>query len=131
MTKRAVQTDKAPKAIGPYSQAIRAGDLLFLSGQVAFDPATGELVKGDIAQQTRRVLENMKAVLEAERLGMADVVKTTVFLKNMENFARMNEVYATYFPSPYPARSAVEVARLPRDVEIEIEAIALAVKLNT
>ena len=131
MKKRAVQTDKAPKAIGPYSQAIRAGDLLFLSGQVAFDPATGELVKGDIAQQTRRVLENMKAVLEAEKLSMADVVKTTVFLKNMENFARMNEVYASYFPSPYPARSAVEVARLPRDVEVEIEAIALAVKLNT
>ena len=131
MKKRAVHTDNAPKAIGPYSQAIRAGNLLFLSGQVAFDPATGDLVKGDIAQQTRRVLENMKAVLEAEKLSMADVVKTTVFLKNMENFAHMNEVYATYFPSPYPARSAVEVARLPRDVEVEIEAIALAVKLNT
>ena len=126
MKKRAVQTDKAPKAIGPYSQAIRAGNLLFLSGQVAFDPATGELDKGDIVQQTRRALENMKAVLEAEKLSMADVVKTTVFMKNIENFTRMNEVYATYFPSPHPARSTVEVARLPRDVEVEIEAIALA-----
>ena len=126
MKKRAVQTDKAPKAIGPYSQAIRAGNLLFLSGQVAFDPVTGELVKGDIVQQTRRALENMKAVLEAEKLSMADVVKTTVFMKNIENFARMNEVYASYFPSPHPARSTVEVARLPKDVEVEIEAIALA-----
>ena len=126
MKKRAVHTDKAPKAIGPYSQAIRAGDFLFLSGQVAFDPATGGLVKGDIVQQTRRVLENMKAVLEAEKLSMADVVKTTVFMKNIENFARMNEVYATYFPSPHPARSTVEVARLPKDVEVEIEAVALA-----
>jgi 2-iminobutanoate/2-iminopropanoate deaminase len=126
MKKRAVQTDKAPKAIGPYSQAIRAGNLLFLSGQVAFDPTTGELIKGDIVQQTRRVLENMKAVLEAEKLSMADVVKTTVFMKNIENFARMNEVYASYFPSPHPARSTVEVARLPKDVEVEIEAVALA-----
>jgi 2-iminobutanoate/2-iminopropanoate deaminase len=126
MKKRAVQTDKAPKAIGPYSQAIRAGNLLFLSGQVAFEPTTGELIKGDIVQQTRRVLENMKAVLEAEKLSMADVVKTTVFMKNIENFARMNEVYASYFPSPHPARSTVEVARLPKDVEVEIEAVALA-----
>ena len=126
MKKRAVHTDKAPKAIGPYSQAIRAGNLLFLSGQVAFDPATGELVKGDIVQQTQRALENMKAVLEAEKLTMADVVKTTVFMKNIENFARMNEVYASYFPAPHPARSTVEVARLPRDVEVEIEAVALA-----
>src|SRR4030042_4810035 len=126
MKKRAVHTDKAPKAIRPYSQAIRAGNLLFLSGQVAVDPATGELDKGDIVQQTRRALENMKAVLEAEKLSMADVVKTTVFMKNIENFTRMNEVYATYFPSPHPARSTVEVARLPKDVEVEIEAIALA-----
>ena len=124
--KRAVHTDKAPKAIGPYSQAIRAGNFLFLSGQVAFDPTTGELLKGDIVQQTRRALENMKAVLEAEKLSMADVVKTTVFMKNIENFSRMNEVYATYFPSPHPARSTVEVARLPKDVEVEIEAVALA-----
>ena len=126
MKKRAVHTDRAPKAIGPYSQAIRAGDFLFLSGQVGFDPATGELVKGDIVQQTRRALENLKAVLEAEKLSLADVVKTTVFMKNIETFSHMNEVYATYFPSPHPARSTVEVARLPKDVEIEIEAIALA-----
>ena len=125
MKKRAVQTDKAPKAIGPYSQAIRAGNFLFLSGQVAFDPATGELVKGNIVEQTRRVLENMRAVLESEGLGLADVVKTTVFMKNIEDFARMNEIYASYFSSPHPARSTIEVARLPRDVQIEIEAIAL------
>ncbi len=120
-----VQTDKAPKAIGPYSQAIQAGDFLFLSGQVPLDPKTGELVKGDVGQQTKQVLENIKRVLECQRLGMEDVVKVTIFLKNIENFNQVNEIYSTYFPTSPPARSTVEVARLPRDVEIEIEAIAL------
>ena len=125
MKKKVIQTEKAPKAIGPYSQAIQAGNLLFLSGQIPLDPASGELVKGDIGEQTRRVLENLKGVLESQGLGMEDVVKVTIFLKDMGNFNQVNEVYATYFPSSPPARSTVEVARLPRDAGIEIEAIAL------
>jgi 2-iminobutanoate/2-iminopropanoate deaminase len=125
MKKRIIQTDKAPKAIGPYSQAIQAGNLLFLSGQIPLDPVSGELVKGDIRQGTKRVLENMKGVLESQGLGMEDVVKVTIFLKDMGNFSQVNEVYATYFPSSPPARSTVEVAKLPRDVDIEIEATAL------
>jgi len=123
--KRVVQTDKGPKAIGPYSQAIQAGDFLFLSGQVPLDPKTGELVKGDIGRQTKQVLENIRGVLESQKLGMEDVVKVTIFLKNIANFNQVNEIYSTYFPTSPPARSTVEVARLPRDVEIEIEAIAL------
>ena len=125
MKKKVIQTEKAPKAIGPYSQAIQAGNLLFLSGQIPLDPASGELVKGDIREQTRRVLENLKGVLESQHLEMDDVVKVTIFLKDMGNFGQVNEVYGTYFPSSPPARSTVEVARLPRDVDIEIEAIAL------
>jgi 2-iminobutanoate/2-iminopropanoate deaminase len=125
MEKKVIQTEKAPKAIGPYSQAIQAGNLLFLSGQIPLDPASGELVKGDIREQTRRVLENLKGVLESQHLGMDDVVKVTIFLKDIGNFNQVNEVYATYFPSSPPARSTVEVARLPRDAGIEIEAIAL------
>src|SRR4030042_3825908 len=122
MKKKVVQTDKAPKAIGPYSQAIQAGDFLFLSGQIPLDPKTGELVKGDVGQQTKQVLENIKGVLESQKLEMEDVVKVTIFLKNIANFNQVNEVYSTYFPTSPPARSTVEVARLPRDVEIEIEA---------
>ncbi len=125
MKKAVVQTDKAPKAIGPYSQAIWAGNFLFLSGQVPLNPETGELVKGDIRQQTRQVLENIRGVLESQNLGMEDVVKVTIFLKNIGDFSRVNEVYGTYFPSFPPARSTVGVAGLPRDVDIEIEAIAL------
>ena len=125
MKKKVIQTEKVPKAIGPYSQAIQAGNLLFLSGQIPLDPASGELVKGDIREQTRRVLENLKGVLESQHLGMDDVVKVTIFLKDMGNFGQVNEVYGTYFPSSPPARSTVEVARLPRDAGIEIEAIAL------
>jgi 2-iminobutanoate/2-iminopropanoate deaminase len=125
MKKKVVQTEKAPKAIGPYSQAIQAGDFLFLSGQIPFDPKTGELVKGDIGQQTKQVLENIKGVLESQKLGMEDVVKVTIFLKSIANFNQVNEIYASYFPTFPPARSTVEVARLPRDVEIEIEAVAL------
>ena len=125
MEKKMIQTDKAPKAIGPYSQAIRAGNFLFLSGQIPLDPETGELVQGDIGRQTQRVLENIKGVLESQKLGMEDVVKVTIFLKNIRDFNQVNEVYGTYFPSSPPARSTVAVAGLPRDVEIEIEAIAL------
>ena len=125
MEKKVIQTDKAPQAIGPYSQAIQAGNFLFLSGQIPLDPKTGELVKGDIQQQTRQVLENIKGVLESQGLGMEDIVKVTIFLKDIGNFNQVNEVYATYFPSSPPARSTVEVAKLPRDAEIEIEAIAL------
>ena len=126
MKKKVIQTDKAPKAIGPYSQAIQAGNLLFLSGQIPLDPKTGELREGDIHQQTQQVLENIKGLLESQGLGMKDVVKVTIFLKDMGNFNQMNEVYAAYFSSSPPARSTVEVARLPRNAEIEIEAIALA-----
>lgn len=125
MKKKVVQTEKAPKAIGPYSQAIQGGDFLFLSGQIPLDPKTGELVKGDIRQQAQQVLENIKGVLESQKLGMEDVVKVTIFLKNIENFNQVNEVYGSYFLSFPPARSTVEVARLPRDAEIEIEAVAL------
>jgi 2-iminobutanoate/2-iminopropanoate deaminase len=124
--KKVIQTEHAPKAIGPYSQAIRAGNFLFLSGQIPLDPRTGELVKGNIGQQTKQVLENLKGILESQKLGMEDVVKVTIFLKNIANFNQVNEIYSTYFPTSPPARSTVEVARLPRDVEIEIEAIALA-----
>jgi 2-iminobutanoate/2-iminopropanoate deaminase len=125
MKKKVIQTDKAPKAIGPYSQAIQAGNLLFLSGQIPIDPKTGELVKGDIRQQTQRALENIKGLLESQGLRMGDVIKVTIFLKDMGNFNQVNEVYATYFSSSPPARSTVEVAKLPRNTEIEIEAIAL------
>jgi 2-iminobutanoate/2-iminopropanoate deaminase len=125
MGKRVIQTEKAPKAIGPYSQAIQAGNFLFLSGQIPIDPKTGESVKGDIRQQTRQVLENIKGVLESQKLGMEDVIKVTIFLKDIGNFNQVNEVYAAYFPSSPPARSTVEVAKLPRDAGIEIEAIAL------
>src|SRR4030043_1899245 len=125
MKKNVIQTDKVPKAIGPYSQAIQAGNFLFLSGQIPLDPKTGELIKGDIRKQTRQVLENIKEVLESQGLGMENVVKATLFLKELANFNQVNEVYATYFPSSPPARSTVEVAKLPRDADIEIEAIAL------
>ena len=125
MGKRVIQTEMAPKAIGPYSQAIQAGNFLFLSGQIPLDPKTGELVKGDIRLQTRQVLDNLKAILNSEKLEMKDVVKVSVFLRDIGNFNLVNEVYATYFPSSPPARSTVEVARLPRDADIEIEAIAL------
>ncbi len=123
--KKVIQTDRAPKAIGPYSQAIQAGNFVFLSGQIPLDARTGELVMGDIRRQTQQVLENIKGILESQKLGMENVVKTTIFLKEIGNFNQVNEVYSTFFPSSPPARSTVEVARLPKDVEIEIEAIAL------
>ena len=125
MPKQAISSSHAPKAIGPYSSALRAGQLLFISGQVPIDPATGAMVTGDIAAQTRRVLENIGALLTAGGLTYKDLVRTTVFLADMTDFAAMNEVYRTYFTEPYPARSTIEAARLPRDARIEIDAIAV------
>ena len=123
--KKLVQTDKAPKAIGPYSQGIIANGFVFCSGQIPIDPATGELNIGSIEDQTRQVLKNLGAVLEAAGTSFDEVVKCTVFLQDMNDFAKMNAVYAEFFKAPSPARAAVQVARLPRDVKIEIEAIAL------
>jgi 2-iminobutanoate/2-iminopropanoate deaminase len=123
--KKIISTDKAPKAIGPYSQAVAYNGLLYLSGQIPLDPATGTLIEGDIAAQTTRILENLKAVLEAAGSALAHVLKTTVFLKDMSEFPKMNEVYGAYFADNPPARATVEVARLPRDVRVEIEAIAI------
>ena len=124
--KQEVKTEKAPKAIGPYSQAIIAGGFVFVSGQIPLVPATGELNTGTTADQTRQVLQNLSAVLEAAGSSLADVVKATVYLKDMNDFAQMNAVYGEFFKSPFPARAAVEVARLPKDVKVEVEAIALA-----
>ena len=127
LVKEAISTAAAPAAIGPYSQAVRSGDLLFLSGQVGFDPATGNLVEGGVEAQTHRVLANVKALLAAAGLGFADVVKTTVFLKDMADFAAMNAIYAGSFAPQGvvpPARSTVQVARLPKDALVEIEVIA-------
>lgn len=121
---QAISTHNAPKAIGPYSQAIVHGGLAYLSGQIPLDPATGELAPGDVADQTRQVLENLKAVLAACGSSLEGVLKTTVFLKDMAEFPRMNEVYASYFSQNPPARATVEVARLPRDVRVEIDCIA-------
>ncbi len=120
-----VATDRGPKAIGPYSQAIRANGFVFLSGQIALDPQTQQVVDGDIARQTERVLENLKGVVEAAGSSLDRVVKTTVFLSDMNDFSAMNEVYGRYFTKQPPARSTVEVARLPRDVRVEIDLIAL------
>jgi 2-iminobutanoate/2-iminopropanoate deaminase len=122
--KVAFSSPDAPKAIGPYSQAIRSGQLLFASGQIPTDPATGAIVDGDVAAQTRRVFDNLGAVLNAAKLSFADVVKTTVFLADMNDFAAMNEVYGKYFSEPYPARATVQVARLPKDARVEIDLIA-------
>ena len=122
--KQAISSPDAPKAIGPYSQAVRAGQLLFVSGQVPLDPATGQIVAGDIAAQTRRVFDNLGAVLKAGGRSFADVVRTTVFLADMNDFAAVNEVYGSYFSEPYPARATVQVARLPKDARVEIDLIA-------
>ena len=123
--KKEVKTDRAPKAIGPYSQGIVANGFVYCSGQIPIDPATGELVQGSIEDQTRQVLRNLGAILEAAGSSPAEVVKCTVFLQDMTDFAKMNAVYGEFFPVPYPARAAVQVARLPRDVKVEIEAVAL------
>lgn len=122
--KQTISTERAPKAIGPYSQAVIWEGLVFASGQIPLDPATGQLIEGDIAAQTERVMENLRAVLEAAGSSLAQVLKTTVYLKDVSEFPRMNEVYGRYFPEEPPARATVEVARLPRDARVEIEAIA-------
>ena len=124
-TRASVSAPDAPQAIGPYSQAIRAGQFLFLSGQIPLDPVTGEVVSGDVRAQTRRVLDNIGGVLAAAGVSMDAVVKTTVYLIALTDFAAMNDVYATAFQDPAPARSTVQVSRLPRDVRVEIEAVAL------
>ncbi len=124
--KEAVHTDRAPNPIGPYSQGIRANGFIFLAGQVALDPKSGELISGDVRQQTERTLENLKGVLEAAGANLNHVVKVTIFLKNMGDFAGMNEIYARYFPKLPPARSTVEVARLPKDALVEIELMAVS-----
>ncbi len=124
MTKEAVSSPDAPKAIGPYSPAIKAGQLLFLSGQVPIDPATGQMIDGDIAAQTRRVMDNLGALLKAAGLSFANVVRTTIFLADMNDFGKVNEVYGGYVSEPYPARATVQVARLPKDARVEIDLIA-------
>ena len=123
--KEIVATERAPRAIGPYSQAVRAGNLLFASGQIPIDPATGEFVAGGIKEQTEQVMRNLSAVLEAAGAGLNQVVKTTVFLSDMDDFTAMNEVYGGFFAENPPARATVQAARLPRDARVEIEAIAI------
>ena len=124
--KKIISTTDAPAAIGPYSQAVRAGAMMFCAGQVPLDPKTGQIVSEDISEQTRRVLDNLTAVLKAEGLTMSNVVKTTVFLADFGDFPKMNEVYATYFTDQPPARSTVGVSTLPKNARVEIEAIAMA-----
>ena len=124
--KEVISTPQAPRAIGPYSQAIRAGGFVFLSGQIALDSSTGYIVEGGVTQQTAQIMENLKAVLEAAGSSLDKVVKTTVYLKSMDDFGKMNEIYGRFFTENPPARSTVEAARLPRDVRVEIDAIAIA-----
>lgn len=125
MEKKELKTDKAPRAIGPYSQGIKAAGFLFLSGQIPIEPLTGEVVPGDIKAQTRQVLKNLQQVLEAAGSGLEDIVKTTVFLKDLSKFNEMNSVYGEFFKPPYPARATVEVKGLPKGVGIEIDAVAI------
>ena len=125
MKHQVIHTDKAPKAIGPYSQAVKAGNMLFVSGQVPFVPETMEIVEGDVKAQTAQSLKNVQAILTEAGLDFSHVVKSTVFIKDMNEFAQINEVYAEFFGENKPARACVEVARLPRDVKVEIEVIAV------
>ncbi len=125
MELKVIHTDKAPGAVGPYSQAVLAGNLLFLSGQIPINPATGELVKSSIEEETRQCLENAKAILEEAGTTLENVIKATVFIKDMDQFGRINKVYGQYFHTHKPARACVEVARLPKDVNVEIEMIAV------
>ena len=124
MTKQIIKPANSPAAVGPYNHAVRIGDLLFCAGQIPLDPATGNLVPGDVRAQTERVLENVKAILDDQKLTFAHVVKTTVFMTNLGDFAAMNEVYARYFTAECPARSTVQVAALPRGAAVEIEVLA-------
>ena len=122
--REAVSSPHAPKAIGPYSQAIRAGSLLFVSGQIPLDPETGQMIEGDVAAQTHRVFQNLKAVLEAAGASLDQVVRATVYVADMNDFGTVNEVYGSYFSSPAPARATIQAARLPRDARVEIDVIA-------
>ena len=124
MPRQAVRTDRAPAAIGPYSQAVRAGPLLFVSGQIPLDPATGEVIDGDVAAQTHRVMRSLGAVLDAAGAGFDRVVRTTIYLTDLRAFPQVNEAYGGYFDDPAPARATVEVAALPKGVEVEIDAVA-------
>jgi 2-iminobutanoate/2-iminopropanoate deaminase len=126
VSKDVISTSNAPAALGPYSQAIRWGDLLFVSGQIPIDPATSQVVGDDVAAQTERVLKNLAAILEAAGASLGQVLKTTVYLRDLNDFGKMNEVYARFFSEQPPARATVQVARLPRDVSVEIEAVAAA-----
>lgn len=119
-----IQTDNAPQAVGPYSQAVRAGGLLFVSGQLPIDPATGEMVSGDAAKQAEQCLRNVLAILEAEKLTADNIVRATIYLQDMNDFSRVNEVYAAFFEGKYPARVCVEVSRLPKEAAVEIDAVA-------
>lgn len=123
--KEIISTENAPSAIGPYSQAVKTGNMVFVSGQIPIDPATGEFVSNEVAEQTDQVLKNLSAVLEAAGSSLNNVVKTTVFLADMNDFAAMNEIYAEYFSDNKPARATVQAARLPRDARVEIECIAV------
>jgi len=123
-TKTIIRPKKSPPAVGPYNHAVRVGDMLFCAGQIPIDPQTGNLVEGDIKAQTLQVLENVKAILEDQNLAFSNVVKTTVFLTNLADFAGMNEVYAKYFTADHPARSTIQVAALPRNANVEIEVVA-------
>jgi 2-iminobutanoate/2-iminopropanoate deaminase len=125
MTIQIINTDRAPAAIGPYSQAVAAGGMLYVSGQIPLDPATGEIVSGDLSAQTKQVLENLKAVVEAAESRMNKVVKVTIYLTDMQQFAVVNEIYGTYFSAPYPARACVEVSQLPKGVQVEMDAVAV------
>ena len=120
-----IKTDRAPAPVGPYSQAVKVGDFVFTAGQIAINPQSGELLTGSVEEQARQVFENLKAVLEAAGSSIDRVVKTTIFLQNMDDFARVNEVYAQYFGESLPARSTVEVSRLPKDVKVEVDCIAV------
>ncbi|HEX7370526.1 MAG TPA: RidA family protein [Rhodanobacteraceae bacterium] len=128
MPRTAIHSDSAPKAIGPYSQAVRAGDTLYLSGQIPIDPATGEVVVGDIAMQARRVFENLKAVLAAGGAGFDDVVRVGIYMTDLGNFGAVNEVMQQYFREPYPARATIGVAALPKGVAVEVDVIAVTAR---
>jgi 2-iminobutanoate/2-iminopropanoate deaminase len=126
MNKRIIKTDQAPAAIGPYSQAVRIGNMLYTSGQIALDPRSGEFLSGEIEQETERTLENISAILKADGLSLGNIVKTTVYLTDLSHFARMNQIYDKYFSKNKPARACVQVAALPKGAKVEIEAIAFA-----
>ncbi|MBI5047579.1 MAG: RidA family protein [Deltaproteobacteria bacterium] len=126
MKKEVINTNDAPKAIGPYSQAVKANGFIFVSGQIPIDPATSEIVKGDIVEQTRQVLKNINSILEGAGAGLSDVVKTTVYLKDLKDFGDMNRIYGEFFTATFPARATIEASNLPKGVDVEIDAIAVA-----